>query len=139
MKITFHGAAREVTGSCYRVETERTRLLIDCGMFQGSAYTDAKNFRDFGFDPMDVDAVAVTHAHLDHVGRLPKLCRERFKGPVYTTQPTRDIAKLVLEDAEQIMEDEFRREYRPKLYERKDVECVMGLMQGVDYSRWVGD
>ncbi len=137
MKITFHGAAREVTGSCYRVETERTRLLIDCGMFQGSAYTDAKNFRDFGFDPMDVDAVAVTHAHLDHVGRLPKLCRERFKGPVYTTQPTRDIAKLVLEDAEQIMEDEFRREYRPKLYERKDVECVMGLMQGVDYSRWV--
>lgn len=137
MNITFHGAAREVTGSCYRVETAKTRLLIDCGMFQGSAYTDAKNFRDFGFDPADVDAVAVTHAHLDHVGRLPKLCKERYKGPMYMTPPTRDIAKLVLEDAEQIMEDEFKREYRPKLYERKDVECVMGLIRGVDYSHWV--
>ncbi|HWQ99557.1 MAG TPA: MBL fold metallo-hydrolase [Candidatus Methylomirabilis sp.] len=137
MNITFHGAAREVTGSCYRVETAKTRLLIDCGMFQGSAYTDAKNFRDFGFDPADVDAVAVTHAHLDHVGRLPKLCKEKFKGTVYMTPPTRDIAKIVLEDAEQIMEDEFRRDYRPILYERKDVETVLSKTKGVDYSRWV--
>src|SRR3990167_3371744 len=137
MNITFHGAAREVTGSCYLVQTGNVRILVDCGMFQGSAYTDAKNFRDFGFDPSDVDAVAVTHAHLDHTGRLPKLCKERFNGTIYATPPTRDITKIILEDAEQIMEDEFKREYRPKLYERKDVDAVMSRMTPVDYSQWV--
>ncbi|OGL73105.1 hypothetical protein A3E39_04395 [Candidatus Uhrbacteria bacterium RIFCSPHIGHO2_12_FULL_60_25] len=137
MNITFHGAAREVTGSCYLVQTGNVRILVDCGMFQGSAYTDAKNFRDFGFDPADVDAVAVTHAHLDHTGRLPKLCKERFNGTIYATPPTRDITKIILEDAEQIMEDEFKREYRPKLYERKDVDAVMSRMTPVDYSQWV--
>lgn len=137
MNVTVHGAAREVTGSCYRVETAKTRLLVDCGMFQGSAYNDAKNFREFGFDTKDVDAVAITHTHLDHVGRLPKLVKEGFRKTIYLTKPTKELARIVLADAEKIMEEEFEREYRPKLYERTHMERACELMRGVDYSRWV--
>ncbi|MBU1349165.1 MBL fold metallo-hydrolase [Patescibacteria group bacterium] len=137
MRISFFGATREVTGSCMLVETRRTRVVVDCGMFQGSAFTDAKNFQDFGFDPSTVDAAIVTHGHLDHVGRLPKLMKERFKGKIYATPPTSEIATVVLEDAEQIMQDEFKREYRPKLYDRKDVEAVTERFTNVDYSRKV--
>lgn len=137
MKITFHGAAREVTGSCYLIETNRTRVLVDCGMFQGSAFADAKNFRDFGFDPSTIDAVMVTHAHLDHVGRLPKLQRHGFRGVIYATPPTRRLTQIVLEDAEQIMEEDFKRSYRPKLYEEADVDHVVEKFIELDYSRSV--
>ena len=128
MNISFHGAAREVTGSCYLVQTETSRILIDCGMYQGTAFADAKNFKDFGFDPSTVDAVIVTHAHLDHVGRLPKLIRDGFRGKIYMTPPTAKLTKIVLEDAEQIMEEAFRREFRPKLYEQDDVAKVLSRM-----------
>jgi metallo-beta-lactamase family protein len=134
MQISFHGATREVTGSCYLVDDGNHRILIDCGMFQGSAFADAKNFRDFAFDPKTIDAVVVTHAHLDHVGRLPKLVKQGFKGKIYCTPPTAKLAQLVLEDAEQVMEDEYKRDYRPKLYEREDVELVSQLFTPVDYS-----
>jgi len=137
MKVSFFGAAREVTGSCHLVETGNTRLLLDCGMFQGSAFSDAKNFRDFGFDPAALDAVVVTHAHLDHVGRLPKLVKEGFKGKIFMTPPTAQLCRLVLEDAEQVMEDEYRREYRPKLFELADVDKAMSQIQLVDYAHRV--
>lgn len=141
MKVTLHGAAREVTGSCYRVETKTTRVLIDCGMYQGSAFSDAKNFRPFGFDAADVDAVIVTHTHLDHIGRLPKLVGEGFKGPIYLTKPTAELARIVLEDASEIMQEQFEREFRPKLYEEEDLGKTFDLMRGMDYSRWktIGD
>lgn len=137
MKVTFCGAAREVTGSCHLVESENSRVLLDCGMFQGSAFADAKNFRDFCFDPKAVDAVVVTHAHLDHVGRLPKLIREGYRGKIYMTPPTAKLTKLVLEDAEQVMEDAYRREARPKLFELENVEQVMDQVVLADYSRRV--
>lgn len=137
MKISFHGAAREVTGSCYCIETRRSRVLIDCGLFQGPSYAEARNFADFGFDPSTIDAVIVTHAHLDHVGRLPKLVKQGFRGAIYATPPTRDIAGIVLENAEVVMEDERRREGRPKLYEAKDVEHVMTRIKAADYTHWV--
>ncbi|MFA5185418.1 MAG: MBL fold metallo-hydrolase [Patescibacteria group bacterium] len=137
MRVTFCGAAREVTGSCHFVEAGDSRILLDCGMFQGSAFADAKNFNDFCFDPKTIDAVVVTHAHLDHVGRLPKLIKQGFKGKIYMTPPTARLAKLVLEDAEQVMEDEYRRNFRPKLYEREDVDRVMDMIVPADYSRRV--
>lgn len=135
MKISFHGATREVTGSCYLVETDRQRILVDCGMFQGSVFADAKNFRDFGFDPTTIDALIVTHAHLDHVGRIPKLIKAGFKGKIFATPPTVDLTKLVLEDAEQVMEDAYKREMRPKLYELEDVERAMDLFIPSEYSK----
>lgn len=141
MKVTPNGAAREVTGSCYYVETKNLRFLVDCGMFQGSMYNDAKNFRNFSFDSSELDFVIVTHTHLDHVGRLPKLTNEGFSGPIYLTKPTVKLARIILEDADQIMEEQFEREFRPKLYEREDMELTVKLMKGMDYSKWktVGD
>lgn len=141
MKLSFFGAAREVTGSCYLVETSRTRVLVDCGMFQGSAYADSKNYEDFPFDPTTIDAVTVTHGHLDHVGRIPKLVKQGFTGKVYATPPTCDIAMVVMENAEQLMCDEEERECRPRLYHPPDIEKTRRRMKGVGYSRWttVGD
>lgn len=137
MHISFHGAAREVTGSCTLVDDGNMRILVDCGQFQGSAFADAKNFRDFGFDPKTIDAVVVTHAHLDHCGRLPKLVKEGFRGKIYATPPTVKLVKLVLEDAEAVMEDDFKREYRPKLFEREDVDRTMDQFTAADYDRHI--
>lgn len=137
MRISFHGAAREVTGSCYLVETDRARILVDCGMFQGTAFADAKNFRDFGFDPATIDAVAVTHAHLDHVGRIPKLVKEGFRGKIFSTPPTAKLARIVMEDAERVMDEDAHRQFRPKLFDEKDVLSAVKHFSPVDYSRRV--
>ncbi|MFA5129587.1 MAG: MBL fold metallo-hydrolase [Patescibacteria group bacterium] len=141
MNVTSYGAAREVTGSCHMLETKDARILIDCGMFQGSAFNDARNFQPFSFDPKTIDAVLLTHAHLDHVGRLPKLIREGFSGKIFATLPTVDMARIVLEDAVEIMEEQFEKEYRPKLYEAEDLKKTIDLMEGTDYSQWktIGD
>jgi metallo-beta-lactamase family protein len=135
MKISFLGAAREVTGSCYLVETDRSRLLVDCGMFQGSHFASASNFKAFDFDPKTIDAVAVTHGHLDHVGRIPKLMKEGFRGPVYATPPTAKIAHIVLDDALQVMRDDVERKGTEMLYEKEDVEGAAQALHPVDYSK----
>ncbi|MSR85349.1 MBL fold metallo-hydrolase [Candidatus Uhrbacteria bacterium] len=135
MRISFFGAAREVTGSCYFVETSGTRILVDCGAFQGSAFVEARNFQPFGFDPKTIDAVFITHAHLDHVGRLPKLIKDGFKGKIYLTPPTADLTKIVLEDAFHIMRDEHRRQYRPMLYESQDIQDTLTRFKALDYDR----
>ena len=79
-KLHFHGATRTVTGSCYLIETERAKLLVDCGMFQGSKTEKELNYRAFPFRPADVDAMLLTHAHIDHSGVIPKLMQERIYG-----------------------------------------------------------
>lgn len=135
MQISFHGATREVTGSCYLVQTPTTRLLVDCGMFQGGAFCEAKNLKAFDFDPSTIDAVVITHAHLDHTGRLPRLVKEGFKGPIYLTPPTGDLAELVLADAYQIMMEDFKREYRPPLYDEEHLQQAIHQFKHVDYSR----
>jgi metallo-beta-lactamase family protein len=137
MKVSFYGATREVTGSCYLLETKKSRVLIDCGMFQGGAFCEAKNFQPFPFDAKTIDAVILTHAHLDHVGRLPKLVHGGFKGAVYATPPTIPLAKLVLDDAFQIMVDHFKRDYRPMLYGEEDVAPVFKRAQAVEYDQKV--
>lgn len=96
MEIEFLGAARTVTGSCYLIRNGRQRLLVDCGMTQGDARDEAQNREPFPFDPTQIDAVILTHAHLDHSGRLPLLVRSGFKGPIYTHRATRDLCRIML-------------------------------------------
>jgi metallo-beta-lactamase family protein len=112
MKISFHGADRDVTGSCHLVECAGQRVLIDCGMFQGSRALDEDNAETFGFDASTVDTVLLTHAHLDHCGRLPLLAKRGFHGEIITTAATRELARLVMLDAANLQEEEARRRAR---------------------------
>ncbi|MBU2566053.1 MBL fold metallo-hydrolase [Patescibacteria group bacterium] len=131
MQIIPIGAAREVTGSCFHITSKKTQVLVDCGIFQGSTFARSKNFEDFGFDPKQIDAVFVTHAHLDHTGRLPLLIKRGFKGKIYLTPPTLDLTRLVLEDSVEIMEMDHKRYYTPMLFTKKDVQQTLKYMHPI--------
>ena len=120
MKLTFLGAAREVTGSCYLMEADGVRFLVDCGMFQGGRETRAKNQRAFPFDPRSIDFVILTHAHIDHSGLLPRLVALGFKGAIHTTRATCDLLAVMLPDSAHIQEKEA--EYANLNRFRKDMD-----------------
>lgn len=110
MKLSFHGADRCVTGSCHMLECANRRILVDCGMFQGSRELTEENAAAFDFDPASVDFLLLTHAHLDHCGRLPLLAKRGFRGEVIATSATRELAHIVLTDAAHLQEEESRRQ-----------------------------
>ncbi len=107
MRVTAYGAAREVTGSCHLLEAGGKRVLVDCGQFQGGDHSYARSAEPFPFDPRSIDAVVLTHGHLDHIGRLPLLVKEGFDGPIYATSETREIGRLILMDAAHVMYEEY--------------------------------
>ncbi|TAM59821.1 MBL fold metallo-hydrolase [bacterium] len=109
MKLSFHGADRGVTGSCHLIESGGKRILVDCGLFQGGRELEVENAGDFGFDPAAVDIVLLTHAHLDHCGRLPLLTKRGFHGEIIATSGTRDLARLVLLDSAHLQGEEAER------------------------------
>src|SRR3989338_9966011 len=122
LKIGFYGGARSVTGSNFLFETpDGTKILIDCGLFQGECMCDKKNFSDFKYDPKSIDALFVTHAHLDHIGRIPLLVKAGFKGGIYSTPPTKDIAELLLEDSLNVLEREARQNGVKAPYSKEDI------------------
>jgi metallo-beta-lactamase family protein len=143
-KLTFLGATGQVTGSSYLLETDTYRLLLDCGLFQGSRETEQQNEADFPFDPASIDAVILSHAHLDHCGRLPKLVKEGFNGPVYLTSASSPLLDLMLKDAVhiQIKDTEWENKRRERagkdllepLYELEDVEALLKLRKLVTYG-----
>jgi metallo-beta-lactamase family protein len=147
LRLTFHGAAGCVTGSCMRLQTEHTNLLIDCGMFQGSKTLKELNYTDFPFRPDGVDAVLLTHAHIDHSGLLPKLMRGGFSGPIYATAATRDLCEIMLADAAGIQVSEVehlnrrnQRRGRPEvapIYRPEDAARVIGQFERVKLNEEV--
>src|SRR5690349_13433266 len=109
MKITFHGAARTVTGSKHIITLDDGRkLLLDCGMFQGLGKESDPMNRDFGFDPTEIDAMLLSHAHIDHCGLLPKLIKDGYLRPVYCTPATKELASLLMEDSAGIQEKDMK-------------------------------
>jgi metallo-beta-lactamase family protein len=115
IKLTFLGAAQSVTGSCYLVEAGNARFLVDCGIYQEREFTE-RNWTPFPIPPESLDCALLTHAHLDHSGLLPKLVREGFRGPIYGTAATTEIAEIILLDAAHLQEEdaEFKRKRHQK-------------------------
>lgn len=99
MKITFLGATKTVTGSNFLVEAADKKFLVDCGMWQGKKELEEENFQEFEFNPSEIDFVLLTHAHIDHSGRIPKLYKEGFRNKIYTTKATCDLCTLMLPDS----------------------------------------
>lgn len=144
MKLTFWGAAQTVTGSLHMLEFSGRRVFLDCGLFQGRRADARKRNREFPADPKNVDAVLLSHAHIDHAGLLPKLYREGFRGPVFATDATRDLCASMLPDSAHIQKKDAewvnRRERRRgdrrvvPLYTGADAEGVLELFEAVDYG-----
>ncbi|MBI2462894.1 MAG: MBL fold metallo-hydrolase [Candidatus Spechtbacteria bacterium] len=132
--LTFYGGARSVTGSNYLIETEKTKIVIDCGLIQGGKHAEDQNTLPFAYDPKQVTVVLITHAHIDHTGRLPKLFKDGFRGEVISTNPTKDLIKIMLEDSQDLLEAEARRENSIPLYSKEDVQDVVEHCRGVDYN-----
>ena len=143
--LTFFGATGQVTGSCYLLENNNFRLLLDCGLFQGSKDTEAQNTADFPFDPSSIDAVVLSHAHLDHCGRLPKLVKDGFKGKVFLTEASFSLLELMLRDAVhiQLRDTEWENKRRQRagkklldpLYDLNDVDALLKLRYPIYYSK----
>ncbi len=112
MKISFHGADQNVTGSCHLIECAGKRILIDCGMYQGGRELEEENAEPFGFDPASIDYLLLTHAHLDHCGRIPLLVKRGFKGEIITTAATVELTRLVMLDSAGLQEEEARYKQR---------------------------
>jgi metallo-beta-lactamase family protein len=144
--LTFYGAARTVTGSCYLLDTGKTRLLVDCGLFQGSKSEKELNYQPFPFDPASIDTVLLTHAHIDHSGALPKLIKAGYPGKIRATKATIDLASVMLPDSGHIQEIEVehlnrrnarrgRNKVKP-IYTRADAAASLSHFQPVPYDEW---
>ncbi|MFA5576870.1 MAG: MBL fold metallo-hydrolase [Tissierellaceae bacterium] len=114
MDINFYGAAKVVTGSNYLIKTKDHNILVDCGMFQGSKEMERLNYEDFPYNPEDIDFLFLTHAHIDHSGRIPKLVKDGFRGRIITTNPTYDLCKIMLKDSAKIQESDIEWENRKR-------------------------
>jgi len=112
MKISFHGADQGVTGSCHLIECAGKRVLIDCGLYQGGRELAEENAEPFGFDPESIDFLLLTHAHLDHCGRIPLLVKRGFTGEIITTAASVELARLVMLDSAGLQEEEARYQTR---------------------------
>ncbi len=144
MKLRFYGSAKEVTGSNFILETENSKVMIDCGMFQGSSATKAKNFEELAYDPKSIDYLLLTHAHIDHSGRIPLLYKKGYKGPTICTKATKDLCDLMLMDSAhiQVSDTEFKNHKRQRaglsllepLYTKEDAEKCLHNFIPVQYN-----
>ena len=142
MRITFHGATRQVTGSAHLLEINGHRILLDCGLFDSNRIDPDSPNRRFTFDPVALDAVIVSHAHNDHIGRLPCLIRAGYRGPIVVTRATGDILSVMLRDSARIQREEVRNYHvehpdgspLEPLFELADVEWVVERLERRPYG-----
>ena len=143
MRVHFHGAAGEVTGSLHLVEAAGKRILLDCGMCQGSAEMEASNADPFPFDLASIDALIVSHAHIDHIGRVPLLAKRGFRGPIFAQRATADLMPIMLLDSASLAESDAERANRDRrhgepevlpLYGKQDVQDAIALLQPLPYD-----
>jgi len=134
MKLSFYGAAGEVTGSHYLLEATGHSILVDCGLFQGDRFAEEKNFEEFPYDPANIQGVLVTHAHIDHIGRLPSLYKKGFRGKIFCTPPTKDLIAIALADSQGILDEEAREIGHEPLYTKEDVALLQEHIHPVDYE-----
>ena len=147
MKITFVGATRIVTGSCFHIQTKESNFLIDCGLFQGTRENEQKNAEPFPFKPSDVDYLLLTHAHLDHSGLIPKLVTEGFQGKILATKATVELCNVMLLDSAHIHEREAEWQNKKRmragkpplqpLYTTEDATYSLQFFKGVNYNEIV--
>jgi metallo-beta-lactamase family protein len=133
MKLTFCGGAKSVTGANYLIETGKEKFLVDCGLLQAGNYAEKENFEDFPYDPKTIQALFVTHAHIDHIGRIPALYKKGFRGKIYSTPPTKDFSEVLLLDSEHILAQEAERAGREHLYGVEHIRGTMSLWETIDY------
>ncbi len=141
MKISFHGAAHQVTGSCHLLQVGETRILVDCGLYQGSHELREDNSADFGFDPAEIDYLLLTHAHLDHCGRIPLLAKRGFQGEIITTSASRELARLVMLDAAHLQEEDAEwqnRKERRHNHHSREVEPLYTTLDALDSLDFFG-
>lgn len=159
MKLTFYGGAKSVTGANYLLDSGPVRgktslpegssadhaseagrtsngikILVDCGLYQGSKYAEDFNYEKFAYDPAEINFVFITHSHTDHTGRLPKLFKEGFRGKVYASKPTLDLIRKALPDNLNLMAEEAKKENHKPLFDLKDLDGVLELSEGFDYE-----
>ena len=135
LRLTLHGGADTVTGSNFLVEGAKGKLLVDCGIEQGRDYSEREAYAPFPYDVPSVDALVITHAHLDHVGRAPKLIKEGFKGKVYATGPTLDLMEAILRDSADILAMNAREHGLPPLYTDEEVDALLARCVALPYHK----
>lgn len=135
VKVSFYGAAGEVTGSNFLIETDQHKYIVDCGLFQGADAWTEHNDEPFSYAPSEVEAVIVTHAHLDHIGRLPKLVAEGYRGPIFGTRATLELTTLVLKDAYDLSERRHEHDGKPLLFTEVDLRRTLELFQAIPYHQ----
>jgi metallo-beta-lactamase family protein len=133
VKLSFHGADRTVTGSCHLIECAGKRVLVDCGLYQGSRELEAANGGDFGFDPASIDVLLLTHAHLDHCGRIPLLAKRGFHGEIVATAATRELARLVMLDSARLQEEDAARRQRHRDPDGAPLYGTLDAMNCLDF------
>ena len=145
MQIQFCGGAQTVTGSHTLISVNGKRILFECGLFQGRRQESYEKNQNFTFDPQSLDAVVLSHAHIDHSGNLPNLVKKGYNGPIYATPATIDLCKIMLRDSAYLQEKDLefvniirRRSHQPELpplYNIHDVEKTLGLFQDIDFDK----
>jgi metallo-beta-lactamase family protein len=135
LKLTFYGGARTVTGANFLLENDKKKILIDAGLYQGEKLCEDKSYDDFLYSPSSVDTLLITHAHADHIGRVPKLIREGFKGEIYSTLETKEITEIMLNDSLKFVLEAAKEKGEKPIYTKEDIDKTFSLWETIPYHK----